>query len=129
MRSVPALSAREKEVLFAGNNHFLPSQVAPRHAEGVSLKDARDFQGTLADAQAFYAQAQTQYQTSLKGVYEHEGRKYTPPAPDLAREEVVYWANQILRLKALQPAAPDVGLIQASFDGGPTLTRSRQFPA
>ena len=95
----------------------------------MALNDLRDFQGSLADAQAFYAAAQVQYQTSLKGPYRQDGREYTPPPPEKLREELAYWANQVLRLQKIQPNGPDLGLIQVSFEGAPTLPQSRRFPA
>ena len=88
----------------------------------AEINATRDFQGSLADAQGFYAAAQAQYITSIKGPYELDGRKYDPPPPDVVRNELAYWSNQVLRLQNIQPNAPDVQLIQTTFGpnaGGP----------
>lgn len=82
------------------------------------INATRDFQGSLSDAQGFYAAAQAQYITSMKGPYKLDGRDYTPPAPDVVRNELAYWSNQVLRLQQIQPNAPDVQLIQTSFGPG-----------
>ncbi len=85
----------------------------------MAIDEMRDFLGTAAEATTNYSAAMTAYLVALKGPYEINGIKYSPPAPNVVRAEVAYWAAQIFRLTKQQPAAPDLSLIQADFERAP----------
>lgn len=87
----------------------------------ADLGDMRDLGGISdADVQTFYAQAKAAYAQALLGAYQVNGRVYTPAPPDKYLNLLARLGNEILR-RQVQPAPPDIGLMQVEFgDANPT---------